>query len=144
MSEINQLKLEKLHAHYQKTKSFDDAANILKVSSEPIIKQYIDAVKAKYPDLYEDSEAPAEDEDDGLGEAPEEKPAEKDEPAPTEPVTAPKVTPAKAKEPVAQPVEPKTFWLKGGDGTAVELDLVRETPTKFILSEKPVEAPTGE
>lgn len=139
MSEVNQVKLEKLHTHFQKGGSTDvkDVMNVLKISSEPQVIEYRDALKAKYPEIYA---APADTTDDaedlGLDE-PEETsaPVEKAKP---EPVAVEKAEPAAkaAKKEISVEPSTKSFWLKQDDGSAIELSVSNETPTKFILQPK--------
>lgn len=163
-TEINSKKLEALHKYLQNGGSTElkDVQNQLKVSSEPIVQEYKAALIAQWPEVYD---KPAEDvDDDGLGEEGSLEPLEEVLPGNfevsedalgqlTEPVEDPEEsrTPEEldALKPVAvSPTTPrakkvavpatvaKAFWLKNEDGSAVELSVSNETPSKIILQPK--------
>jgi len=157
-TEINSKKLEALHKYLQNGGSTElkDVQNQLKVSSEPIVQEYKAALIAQWPEVYG---KPAEEiEDDGLGEEEPLEPLkevlpgnfEVAEDVPGKLTENPVEDTDKAlgeilktdaadredKKAVAPATVTKAFWLKNEDGSAVELSVSNETPSKIILQPK--------
>jgi len=133
MSEINTYKLGRLHAHLQRGGDTDleTIKDVLKVSSEPLVIEYREALVAKYPEIYREAKvAPVEGSEEAPVEETETPVAEEPEiPVEISPVES-KPAPAPAPKPAPQKTPQKTivkrYFLTDANGTARELDLKSE------------------
>ena len=136
MSEINSYKLGRLHAHLQRGGATDleTIKDVLKVSSEPLVIEYREALVAKYPEIYREAKTSSSEEGDAVSDEGTEEiviGASEDEPevVPAEPpASRPQPTPS-PKPPTNQAPKKTTvkrYFLTDANGTARELDLKSE------------------